>query len=329
MPARTEGSDIMTAEICRFDNVTVSYAPKTSGILPAKGPRRHALKSVSFDMPHGQRLGIVGESGSGKSTLLRGLCALTHTDEGEIIFQGQPLNSRDINAHAQLGGKVQMVFQDPISSLSPRRSARQIVEEPLIAQKNPDFRPLAEDMLQQVGISNELRDHYPHQVSLGQCQRIGIARALATKPDLLLCDEPVAALDRSMQTQIIQLIDRLQRRLGFSLILVSHDFRVIERLCERVLVLNQGRVVEDGLVDRIMKEPAHPYTQALIDAMPRSDPAWPDKKRLPLEGPKLLNGTREAMCPYAPRCAKAMQLCVDVVPPVRRADNHAVACHFA
>ena len=317
----------MNTVVCEFEDVGVSLGDHSLRFSSSTTTFK-LLKSISFSLEKGQSLGVIGESGSGKSTILRSLCALVTPTKGQISMDGCEIDFNKSSEKKRLRQKVQMVFQDPISSLSPRRTARQIVEEPLRAQKGGDVAQRAQEMLEKVGISRHLIDQYPHEFSLGQCQRIGIARALVTAPELLLCDEPVSALDRSTQAQILNLLQGLQNEMGFSLILVSHDLRVVKKLCNRILVLVQGYSVEEGPIDQVLSTPMHPYTKTLVNVTPdgkrrkqETAAQWEDERA-------SHEGQNKDGCPYALRCPKQQKYCFETKPPLERRGDQISICHF-
>jgi ABC-type glutathione transport system ATPase component len=245
--------------------------PRTS--LTRPGPVVHALRGVSFEVTAGERFGIVGESGCGKSTLLRLLAGLDRPTSGRLVVEGTdiaPLPERRLKF---LRDQLQMVFQDPMSSLDPRMRVRDIVAEPLVAQGDRAPRSRVSELLRAVGLPETALHRYPHQFSGGQRQRISIARALAPAPDILLADEPVSALDVSVRAQVLNLISDLVDELELTLVFVSHDLSVVRHLCDRVAVMSAGEVVEIGPVDQLWQNPQHPYTQRLLAAVPTMERA--------------------------------------------------------
>ncbi|MEU7001145.1 ATP-binding cassette domain-containing protein [Nonomuraea sp. NPDC046570] len=239
--------------------------PRTS--LTRPGEAVHALREVSLTVGAGERFGIVGESGSGKSTLLRLLCALDRPTSGSIRFEGREIAGRPERELRFLRQSLQIVFQDPMSSLNPRMRVRDLVAEPLVALGTPVGDRVGE-LLEEVGLPASAADRYPHQFSGGQRQRISIARALAPRPKVLVADEPVSALDVSVRGQILNLLADLVDSHGLTLVFVSHDLSVVRHVCESVAVMNQGEIVETGPVDRIWSDPQHPYTRTLLRAVP-------------------------------------------------------------
>nr|WP_316642506.1 ATP-binding cassette domain-containing protein [uncultured Roseateles sp.] len=256
----------------------VRHYPLPRERLWGPAPRVEALNGVSFTLEAGKSLGVVGESGSGKSTLARAVMALEPLDGGTVTLQGQDLH-RLGRAELRLARQhVQMVFQDPYGSLDPRQTVGRIVAEPLSALSGallvdlPTQRKRVLESLDAVGLRAADADKYPHEFSGGQRQRVAIARALVTRPKLIVADEPVSALDVSVQAQVLNLLQDLQAQFGISYLLISHDLAVVDHLCDEVLVLYQGRVVEQGPPEQLFSRPSHPYTQALLAAMPRARP---------------------------------------------------------
>jgi peptide/nickel transport system ATP-binding protein len=255
------GTPLIEAE----DLSRVYHRPRTSLTKPAEAV--HALRRVSLTVRRGERFGIVGESGSGKSTLLRLLCALDQPTSGSIRFDGQEITGRPERRLRFLRQSLQIVFQDPMSSLDPRMRVRDLVAEPLVALGEPVGGRVTE-LLDQVGLPASAADRYPHQFSGGQRQRIAIARALAPRPKVLVADEPVSALDVSVRGQILNLLADLVDELGLTLVFVSHDLSVVRHVCETVAVMHGGEIVETGAVDDIWAEPRHAYTRTLLRAVP-------------------------------------------------------------
>jgi peptide/nickel transport system ATP-binding protein len=247
--------------------VTRDYTrPRTS--LTRPGPVVHALRGVSFDVAPGERFGIVGESGCGKSTLLRILAGLDRPTSGSVLVDGTDIAGLPERRLRFLRERLQLVFQDPMSSLDPRMRVRDIIAEPLVAQGHPAHGQRVAELLQAVGLPAEAAGRYPHQFSGGQRQRISIARALAPRPGILVADEPVSALDVSVRAQVLNVITDLVSELSLTLVFVSHDLSVIRRVCDRVAVMHEGRVVETGTTDEVYENPQHPYTQRLVAAVP-------------------------------------------------------------
>jgi len=296
--------------------------------LLAAPPVVHALQGVDFTLRAGRSLGVVGESGSGKSTLARLVMALEPPTAGRVLIDGRDLRSLSAIELRLARADFQMVFQDPYGSLDPRQKVGRIVAEPLVAQgrsSRGEQRERAAAMLDSVGLRAADADKSPHEFSGGPRQRIAIARALVTGPKLIVADEPVSALDVSVQAQVLNLMQDLQDRLGVTYLFISHDLAVVDLVCDEVLVLYQGRVVEQGHPDTLFSAAAHPYTRALIDAVPRAQPGA--RRPRPARVPAL---AAPAGCPYAPRCAWREGDCLDRPPALRELGNgHRAACHHA
>ncbi|HWA80761.1 MAG TPA: oligopeptide/dipeptide ABC transporter ATP-binding protein [Acetobacteraceae bacterium] len=291
----------------------------------------HAVERVSLAVRAGETLGLVGESGCGKSTLGRCLIRLYEVSEGRILFEGTDitfLGPRALGPHRE---RMQMVFQDPSASLNPRRRVGELLAEPLIVHRRgtrAEIRARVRELLREVGLRPEHDERFPHEFSGGQQQRIGIARALALAPRLIVADEPVSALDASVQAQIVNLFMDLQERLGLTYIFIAHDLSVVRQVSTRVAVMYLGAIVEIGATDAVLSAPAHPYTQALISAVPVPDPAAPNRRRIILEGDVPSPIDPPSGCPFHPRCSFATERCrverPALAPQERGWD---VACH--
>ena len=261
-------SDV-TTPLLRVEDLARTYTLPRERLLQAP-PKVQALQGVSFTLQAGRSLGIVGESGSGKSTLARLVMALDTPTAGRVLMQGRDLHAMNAADLRRARRDFQMVFQDPYGSLDPRQTVERIVTEPLRAQRegtSTDTRARAAEVLESVGLRTTDLDKYPHEFSGGQRQRIAIARALITRPRLIVADEPVSALDVSVQAQVLNLMQDLQAQYGVTYLLISHDLAVVHHLCEEVAVLWQGRIVEQGPPDRLFRDPQHPYTRSLLDAV--------------------------------------------------------------
>ena len=301
----------------------------------------HALQGVSFAVRAGHSLGVVGESGSGKSTLARLVMALEPPTAGTVRLSGQDLHALDATALRRARADFQMVFQDPFGSLDPRQTVGRIVAEPLAAQGGEGWLattaavPRAEqqqrsaEMLEAVGLRASDADKYPHEFSGGQRQRIAIARALVTHPKLIVADEPVSALDVSVQAQVLNLMQDLQDRLGVTYLFISHDLAVVDLVCDEVLVLYQGRAVEQGSPQTLFTAAAHPYTRALMEAVPQARPGALRRPRIvPMEVEPRFG--QAGACPFAPRCGWRQPACAETAPALRAlGPGHLVACHRA
>jgi oligopeptide transport system ATP-binding protein len=292
-----------------------------------------AVDGVSFDLYPGETLGIVGESGCGKSTLGRAVLKLIPSSAGKVVWLGRPLEDASKSALRGLRREMQIIFQDPLAALDPRMTVGAIVAEPLdtfepgMAEK--DKRTRVVEAMERVGLPSHLINRYPHEFSGGQCQRIGIARALILKPKLLVCDEPVSALDVSVQAQIINLLMKLQKQLGLSYLFISHNLSVVRHISHRVMVLYLGKVMEIAERDDFYRRPLHPYSQALISAVPLPDPKLErTKPRMRLQGdlPSPLNPP--SGCPFRTRCPRATEICAAEMPSLRDFGvGHVAACH--
>ena len=319
-----------TSPLLAVRDLAKHYALPREHLLSA-APQVHALRGVSFELMAGTSLGVVGESGSGKSTLARLAMALERPSAGSVHFDGLELNALSPAAlrHARAG--FQMVFQDPFGSLDPRLPVWRTVSEPLAAQGErsaAERRRRAQATLATVGLGTADADKYPHEFSGGQRQRIAIARALVTTPRLIVADEPVSALDVSVQAQVLNLLQDLREQLGLSYLLISHDLGVVNLVCDIVLVLYQGLVVEQGPPATLFGQAAHPYTRALLDAVPAFDPSARQAATVAVAAPELAVG--DSACSYAVRCPWRQNICLHQAPPLRRlAEDHSVACHRA
>jgi oligopeptide transport system ATP-binding protein len=292
-----------------------------------------ALQDISFSIRRGETLGIVGESGCGKSTLGRCILQLLRADGGKVLWLGR--NLLDVHGEEMrlLRRDLQIIFQDPQASLNPRMTVGEIVAEPLRSLR-PDLSAAARrervlSMMEGVGLQPEMVDRYPHEFSGGQAQRIGIARALVTGPKLIVCDEPVSALDVSIQAQILNLLSEIKERLGLTLIFISHNLSVVRHVSDRILVLYLGRMVEFASGDELYENPKHPYTRALLTAVPIADPKRARQRNIDaLQGeiPSPIN--QPSGCTFRTRCRYAIALCAEKRPPLEETgDGGLVACH--
>ncbi|WP_374377530.1 ABC transporter ATP-binding protein [Dongia sp.] len=294
-----------------------------------------AVDGVSFDLKPGETLGLVGESGCGKSTLGRAVLRLLPLKGGRAVWLGQDLAKLEPEAMRSLRREMQIIFQDPLASLNPRMTVGQIIAEPLITfQPNlsgEEVKARVKAMMAKVGLLPNQINRYPHEFSGGQCQRIGIARAIINNPRLIVCDEPVSALDVSIQAQIVNLLMDLQKEMGMSLIFISHNLAIVRHISHRVMVLYLGKVMEVADRDSLYRNPLHPYTQALNSAVPVPDPEIEQNKaRIVLKGdlPSPLNPP--SGCPFRTRCPRATEICAQEMPDlVSAGKDHLVACHHA
>ncbi|MFJ8063221.1 ABC transporter ATP-binding protein [Psychrobacillus sp. NPDC096426] len=300
---------------------------KSKGILKA-------VDGVSFQVKKGETFGIVGESGCGKSTT--GMCLLRLTDptSGEVTFNNKDVLATKSNKEMQdYRRNVQIIFQDPYSSLNPKHTIRQIISEPFIINRIVKKKEIEErviSLLRLVGLDDYHMDRYPHEFSGGQRQRIGIARALALNPELIICDEPVSALDVSIQSQILNLLKSLQEQFNLTYIFISHDLSVVEHISDRVAVMYLGKIVEMGTREQIFNEPKHPYTKALLSSIPVADPGVKKmKERIVLEGDLPSPSDSPRGCYFYSRCPVKMEKCKDIYPtPQQVTPQHQVSCHL-
>ena len=295
---------------------------------------RNVVDGVDFNLHAGETLGIVGESGCGKSSLAKALLGVQPIAAGAAIFNGTDLARLDQKRWKPLRREIQMVFQDPLASLDPRMRVGRIIEQPLAALR-PDIdkaeRPRrVAAALERVGLNAGDMQRHVHEFSGGQCQRIGLARALVVEPKLLVCDEPVSALDVSVQAQVLNLLADLQRDLGLAMLFIGHDLAVVRQICTRVLVMYAGAVVEQGPRERLFTQPMHPYTQALVAAVPGNSVSTPEALLRAERQPAADSAGLTLGCRYRDRCAVADDYCGQVIPPLRRSgQDHFAACHFA
>ncbi|MCD6526888.1 MAG: dipeptide ABC transporter ATP-binding protein [Desulfuromonas sp.] len=288
-----------------------------------------AVAGVSLTLNKGQTLGLVGESGCGKSTISKLIMGLLRPDSGSIRFRDQELSQLNARQWRPLRSQMQMIFQDPYASLNPRMTVNAILNEPFAIHtklNQQQRRDKVASLLEKVGLEPWHGQRYPHEFSGGQRQRIGIARALALQPELIIADEPVSALDLSIQAQIINLLDSLQEEFGLTYLFISHDLSVVEHLCDQVAVMYLGQIVEQAPVEQFYRQPAHPYSEALLQALPVADPTR-TAHRLPQgEVPSPLDPPPG--CPFHPRCPYAISICRQQPPALLEiADQHVVACH--
>jgi oligopeptide transport system ATP-binding protein len=322
------------ASLLDVRDLKVHYRVRTPGALVGRHVLLKALDGASFSLAAGETLGVVGESGCGKSTLGRAVLQLVRPTAGEVVWLGRPIQGLAARDMRPLRRDMQMIFQDPLAALDPRMTVGEIIGEPLDtfmpSLSKADAKAKVKEMMAKVGLSPQMVNRYPHEFSGGQCQRIGIARAMILDPKLIVCDEPVSALDVSIQAQIVNLLMRLQRELNLSLILISHDLSVVRHISHRILVLYLGRVMELASRDELYANPRHPYTRALIAAVPIPDPdREANKPRLALTGDLPSPLAPPSGCLFRTRCPQATALCADVAPPEEAVSaTHAVSCHY-
>jgi oligopeptide/dipeptide ABC transporter ATP-binding protein len=310
------------------------YFPIRGGLLRRVVTQVRAVDGVSFTIDKGQTLGLVGESGCGKSTLGRALLRLHEPTSGEILVDGVEISHLDHRQMFPQRRRMQIIFQDPYASLSPRRTVAQSIREPLDVHRigsSAEREQRVLELLDVVGMGAGVRDRYPHEFSGGQRQRIGIARALALNPEFIVADEPVSALDVSVQSQVLNLIARLKREYGIAFLFISHDLAVIQHVSDVIGVMYLGRLVEKAAVEDLYRTPKHPYTQALLSAVPVVDPVK-RQKRIILEGDVPSPMNPPGGCPFHTRCPQVNEICRTTRPPVTNvgdgAESHEVACHL-
>lgn len=313
----------------------VKHFPGGGG-LPGRRPVVRALDGVSFDLRAGETLGVVGESGCGKSTLARTIVGLERPTSGSVRFRGRDVHAERGRQLSGLRRKIQIVLQDPYSSLNPRRTIRDTLLQPFdihpgLLPRNKR-RARVEELCELVGLNPEHLDRYPFQFSGGQRQRIGIARALALEPEVIVCDEPVSALDVSIQAQVVNLFQRLQAELGLAYVFIAHDLSVVRHMSDRIGVMYLGTMVELGAGREVYDHPSHPYTDALISAVPVPDPAADRSGRRLLRGDPPSPVDPPSGCRFRTRCWRATELCAEEVPELEVRDGagprREVACHF-
>jgi oligopeptide transport system ATP-binding protein len=315
----------------------VKHFPLTRGIVFKRqvGAVR-AVDGINIQLKRGETLGVVGESGCGKSTLARLLVGLEKPTSGSIVVQGRDLSTVKAGEMRRARRDIQLVMQDPYTSLNPRMTVAGIIGEPF--DIHPDVAPRGDrrrkvqELIELVGLNPDHANRYPHQFSGGQRQRIGIARALALNPKIILCDEPVSALDVSIQAQVINLLEKLQNELGLSYIFIAHDLSVVRHIADRVAVMYLGKIVEIGVEDEIYDRTTHPYTQALLSAVPVPDPTLRGlREQIVLEGDVPSPANPPSGCRFRTRCWKAQEICATEEPLLvdRPASQHPSACHFA
>ncbi len=310
------------------------HFPIMKGIFRRQVGAVRAVDGVSFDIYRGETLGLVGESGSGKSTTGRVILQLDEATEGSVTFEDTELTETKGEALRKLRPRMQMIFQNPHASLNPRMTVGTIIAEPLKEHKKSkgdERQHRVEELLSLVGLEPKHANRYPHEFSGGQRQRIGIARAIALNPDFIVCDEPIAALDVSIQAQVVNLLENLQDVLGLTYLFISHDLSMVRHIADRVAVMYLGKIMELADVDDLYNDPKHPYTQALLSAVPVPDPEVEAARRhVILEGDIPSPANPPPGCVFNTRCPIAQERCVSEVPEWRElGTNHWAACHFA
>ncbi|MEJ7785479.1 MAG: dipeptide ABC transporter ATP-binding protein [Solirubrobacteraceae bacterium] len=331
MSAGSNGAAATAVPLLAAEHVELHFPIRQGIVFDREVARVHAVDDVSFELREGETLGLVGESGCGKTTLSRALMRLIEPTGGTIRFQGEDISHVGRKALRPLRRQMQMVFQDPFASLNPRKRVSQIVGAPLRLHGSDagtaDTR--VRELLERVGLSSEHRNRYPHEFSGGQRQRIGIARALALEPRLIVLDEPVSALDVSVQAQIINLLDDLQGDFGLTYLFVAHDLSVVRHVSDQIAVMYLGKLMEVSPAEELYQRPIHPYTEALLGAIPIPDPRENRARRrvaVTGEPPNPINPP--SGCVFHPRCPHATDVCREVEPPLTRyVDGHLAACH--
>ncbi len=322
-------------KLLRVDDLKIHFRIPGEGLFRPRHKTLRAVDGISFDLDAGETLGIVGESGCGKSTLARGILGLVPVTGGSIWLAGEELahlSARELRKRRQ---HMQIVFQDPLASLDPRMTVSEIIAEPLqVFEPNlgkKERKHKVQGIMERVGLLPNQINRYPHEFSGGQCQRIGIARALVLKPKLLICDEPVSALDVSIQAQIINLLMDIQEDMQLSMLFIAHDLSVVKQISHRVMVMYLGKMVEATTRDDLYRDPRHPYTRALIDAIPIPDPAIERNKKFePLQGDLPSPLDPPSGCSFRTRCPMAADSCAAEAPAQREvSEGHWVSCHFA
>ena len=325
----------MSDPILSVRDLSVVFDVKPQNAWPWTPPLKlHAVSGLSIDLQPGETLGLVGESGSGKSTLARAIIGTVPVTSGDILYQGQSLLQMGRETRRKHRRDVQMVFQDPLAALNPRMTVGQIVAEPLRTH-HPEMnaaerRSAVGTMMERVGLLPSLMNRYPHEFSGGQCQRIGIARALILKPKLMICDEPVSALDVSVQAQVVNLLKSIQKDMGLSMIFIAHDLSVVKHISDRIVVMYLGRPMEIGPSRAVTRQPTHPYTQALIASVPIPDPKAERARVRPiLDGDLPSPLAPPSGCVFRTRCPKVQPLCAGERPVMDQSgEDQFAACPF-
>lgn len=323
----------MNETLLKVENLTKHF-PIYQGVFRRQVGTVKAVDGISFEIKRGETLGLVGESGCGKSTAGRTILRLYDATAGRIFFDGQDIATLNGEELRDARPRMQMIFQDPQACLNPRMTVGSIIAEPLVehGKLSRDARQArVQELLDAVGLNPNFINRYPHEFSGGQRQRIGIARALALEPDFIICDEPIAALDVSIQAQVVNLLEDLQEQLGLTYLFISHDLSMVRHICDRVAVMYLGRVMELAPREQLYNAPKHPYTQALLSAVPIPKPEIEaDRQRIILTGDVPSPSNPPSGCVFRTRCAKATSLCAEKMPESRDfGSGQMVACHHA